>query len=69
MLITVLTRETALARLRATGKLSNEPNPVDVIPAGDVNQSSAIAISKIVGANVGLRKRCLAPSINHAALP
>lgn len=65
----MLTRDIALAHLRATGKLSTESKPMDVISADELNLSPAVAIRDIVDRNVGRGKRCLAPSINHVVLP
>lgn len=66
----MLTRETALERLRTTGTLAVATRSKHAITLEQAKDPMAHQIGRIVEANLrGPRERCLAPSANHAVLP
>ncbi len=66
----MLTRETAIERLRTKGTLATTPLPKTAITVDDVANPTGRAIARIVHANKASRAaRCLAPSANHMVLP
>lgn len=65
-----LTREVALQRLRAGGRLDSAERPVHVLAPGQVGQPVAKQLDVIIGQHRhSAAPRCLAPSIHHAVLP
>jgi PRTRC genetic system protein C len=65
-----LTRELALQRLRAGGRLDPEARPQNVISEKDLRQPLAQQVKRIIGqARQAGGPRCLAPSTNHLVLP
>lgn len=66
----MLTRETALARLRATGTLSPDAPRMNIIGKMDANSAPALAAAKTIRENKGRAgNRLLAPSPFQAVLP
>lgn len=66
----MLTREIALARLRATGTLSSGAPSANALTRAQVNSTQAKAAAQAMRDNKGRGgKRFLAPSAFHVVLP
>ncbi|MBC7860319.1 MAG: hypothetical protein H7Z39_16420 [Burkholderiaceae bacterium] len=66
----MLTRKTALARLRATGTLSAATPKANIITREQANSAPARDAAQVIRDNSGRAgKRFLAPSPFHAVLP
>jgi hypothetical protein len=66
----MLTRETALQRLRTTGTLSTSARSRTAVTSEQARDPVALAVARIVAANrAATAARCLAPSVNHLVLP
>jgi hypothetical protein len=66
----MLTKATAIARLRATGTLGSDETTIDVIPASAGKEQLAREISKVLLSNPRARGvRMVAPGANQAVLP
>ena len=65
-----LTREVALQRLRAGGRLVPSLRPSHIITAEQAGQPVSQQVKRIIDQHRrGAGPRCLAPSVNHAVLP
>ncbi len=66
----MVTRKTAIAKLRATGTLSDKAAHAHVIASGMANTPTAKATSQLIKDNKGQAgKRLLAPSLVQGVLP
>lgn len=66
----MLTKETAIARLRATGTLGGDQSNAFIIPAAAAKEPLCRVVSKLVTSNIGTRAaRMVAPACNQSVLP
>jgi hypothetical protein len=66
----VLTRETAIARLRATGTLATEARQAIVVTSENARSQIAREVNRLMMGNASAAgARHLAPSCNQAVLP
>lgn len=65
-----MTRELALERLRAGGRLQPGARAVNVLTEEQADMPLARQVSRIIGEGArAAGPRCLAPSVNHVVLP
>lgn len=66
----MLTKATAIARLRATGTLGTEETTVNVIPAAGAKDPLARVVNNLLLSNRRTRGlRMIAPAANQSVLP
>lgn len=66
----MLTKETAIARLRATGTLGGNQLNEFIIPAEAAKEPLCRLVGKLITSNTGTRSvRMVAPGNNQAVLP
>lgn len=66
----MLTRKTAIERLRKTGTLATTPKPATALTKKPASDPLAIELARIVShSRTSPAERWLAPSANHSILP